>query len=108
MNKEKIYVDPVSLGFDRFISQHGSHMSHKDYIMNLACLTARRSPDPSTQVGACIINEERRIVGLGFNDFPCRFDGDINKEFDLPFDREPAGSLNTKNFTCVMQQEMLF
>jgi dCMP deaminase len=101
MNEEKIYVDPESLGFDRsaFISiKHGSHMSHNDFIMNLACLTALRSRDPSTQVGACIINQERRIVGLGFNDFPRRFDGDINKDFDLPLDRESADSaLNTKN-----------
>ena len=33
-------------------------------------MTARRSKDPSTQVGACIVNTEGRIVGLGYNGFP--------------------------------------
>ncbi len=35
--------------------------------MGLACLSALRSKDPSTQVGACIVNDENRVIGLGYN-----------------------------------------
>jgi dCMP deaminase len=30
-------------------------------------LSAHRSKDPNTQVGACIVNEKNRIVGIGYN-----------------------------------------
>ncbi len=51
-------------------------MMRKDYIswdayfMGVAKLSALRSKDPSTQVGACIINHDRRIVGIGYNGLP--------------------------------------
>ena len=38
--------------------------------MCVASLSALRSKDPNTQVGACIVNTERRIVGVGYNGFP--------------------------------------
>ena len=38
--------------------------------MEVAILTAKRSKDPSTQVGACIANEKNHIVGTGYNGFP--------------------------------------
>lgn len=38
--------------------------------MGVAKLSALRSKDPSTQVGACIINTELRIVGIGYNGLP--------------------------------------
>lgn len=41
-----------------------------EYFMGIALLSAKRSKDPNTQVGACIVNEERRIVGIGYNGFP--------------------------------------
>jgi hypothetical protein len=36
-----------------------------DYFMSVAFLSAMRSKDPSTQVGACIVNKENRVVGIG-------------------------------------------
>jgi len=46
-------------------------MSWQDYFMNLAILTSRRSKDPSTQVGACIVDpENKKILSLGYNGFP--------------------------------------
>ena len=36
-----------------------------DYFMSVAFLSAMRSKDPSTQVGACIVNRENRVVGIG-------------------------------------------
>ena len=45
-------------------------LSWDDYFMGAACLSARRSKDPHTQVGACIVNKNNRIVGLGYNGMP--------------------------------------
>lgn len=41
-----------------------------DYFMSVAFLTAQRSKDPNTQVGACIVDDEHRIIGLGYNGMP--------------------------------------
>lgn len=38
--------------------------------MAIAQLSAKRSKDPSTQVGACIVNSKKRIIGIGYNGFP--------------------------------------
>ncbi|CAC5413841.1 comEB [Mytilus coruscus] len=41
-----------------------------EYFMALAFLSAQRSKDPKRQVGACIVNEDKRIVGMGYNGMP--------------------------------------
>jgi len=38
--------------------------------MGIALLSAKRSKDPNTQVGACIVNDKNRIVGTGYNGLP--------------------------------------
>ena len=38
--------------------------------MGIAQLSSKRSKDPKTQVGACIVNHENKIVGIGYNGFP--------------------------------------
>lgn len=45
-------------------------LNWEDYFMSIALVSAQRSKDPVTQVGACIINEDKRIVGVGYNGFP--------------------------------------
>ncbi|XP_060782568.1 deoxycytidylate deaminase-like [Neoarius graeffei] len=40
------------------------------YFMALALLFSMKSPDPRTKVGACIVNEEGNIVGVGYNKMP--------------------------------------
>jgi len=40
------------------------------YFMGISLMSGMRSKDPSTQVGACIVNEDHRIVGIGYNGFP--------------------------------------
>ncbi|XP_071787040.1 deoxycytidylate deaminase-like [Asterias amurensis] len=47
-----------------------------DYFMAVAFLSAERSKDPSSQVGACIVNEEKKIVGIGYNGMPNKCDDD--------------------------------
>ena len=46
------------------------YLDWDDYFMAVAFLSAHRSKDPNTQVGACIVNDEKRIVGIGYNGFP--------------------------------------
>lgn len=47
-----------------------NYISWDNYFMGVAILSAMRSKDPSTQVGAVIVNQEKRIVGIGYNGFP--------------------------------------
>lgn len=46
------------------------YISWDQYFMGVALLSAMRSKDPATQVGACIVNDKKRIVGIGYNGFP--------------------------------------
>ena len=41
-----------------------------DYFMGVSLLAADRSKDPSTQVGACIVSTDNRILSTGYNGFP--------------------------------------
>lgn len=47
-----------------------NYISWDEYFMGVAILSGHRSKDPNTQVGACIVNPENRIVGVGYNGFP--------------------------------------
>ncbi|MFH1590136.1 MAG: dCMP deaminase family protein [archaeon] len=46
------------------------YISWDDYFMGIAELSAMRSKDPSTRVGACIVNNKKKIVSIGYNGFP--------------------------------------
>lgn len=50
-----------------------------------------RSKDPSTQVGACIVDPRKRVVGIGYNGFPTGCSDDI-----LPWARTAEDELDTK------------
>lgn len=41
-----------------------------EYFMCLAFLTAQRSKDPNMQTGACIVDQDKRVIGVGYNGFP--------------------------------------
>ncbi len=66
------------------------YLSWDEYFMAVALLSAERSKDPSTQVGACVANKDNKIVGVGYNGFPW---GCSDEE--LPWARE-GDLLNTK------------
>jgi dCMP deaminase len=66
------------------------YLSWDDYFMAVALLSAQRSKDPNTQVGACIVNGQKRIVGVGYNGFPTGCSDD-----NLPWCRE-GDFLDTK------------
>ncbi|XP_029138187.2 deoxycytidylate deaminase-like [Labrus bergylta] len=46
------------------------YLEDPQYFMAVALLAAQRSKDPNTQVGACIVNQENKIVGIGHNQMP--------------------------------------
>ncbi len=46
------------------------YISWQDYFMGIAKLSAMRSKDPVTQVGACIVDEKNKIVSMGYNGMP--------------------------------------
>jgi len=50
--------------------KRNDYISWDELFMGIALLSAMRSKDPNTQVGACIVNEDKRVVGLGYNGFP--------------------------------------
>ena len=52
------------------VNKRQNYLPWEDYFMNIAYLSAMRSKDPSTQVGACIVNPDKRIVAIGYNGFP--------------------------------------
>ncbi|MGE5354897.1 MAG: deoxycytidylate deaminase [Deltaproteobacteria bacterium] len=46
------------------------YITWDEYFMGLAVLSAKRSKDPGTQVGACIVNTRNKVVGMGYNGLP--------------------------------------
>lgn len=47
-----------------------NYISWDEYFMGIALLSGCRSKDPNTQVGACIVNDQKKIVGTGYNGLP--------------------------------------
>ena len=46
------------------------YISWDEYFMGIAHLSAMRSKDPNTQVGACIVSQDNKILSMGYNGFP--------------------------------------
>lgn len=69
------------------------------YFMGLAKLSALRSKDPSTQVGACIVNQDKRVVGIGYNGMPYGCDDDT-----FPWERK--GDLLKTKYPYVVHAEL--
>ena len=74
-------------------------LSWDEYFMGLAHLSAKRSKDPSTQVGCCIINNNKKVVSIGYNGFPCGCSDDI-----FPWDRE--GNFCDTKYPYVVHAEL--
>lgn len=74
------------------VKKRSDYLTWDDYFMGIAKLSAMRSKDPSTQVGACIISKDNRILSIGYNGAPNGFNDD-----NFPWDRE-GNPLNTKYF----------
>ena len=75
------------------------YLSWEEYFMGIAKLSAMRSKDPSTQVGACIVDANNRILSIGYNGTPNGFDDDI-----FPWERD--GKLLETKYMYVCHAEM--
>ena len=75
------------------------YLTWDEYFIALAKLTAMRSKDPSTQVGACIVSADNRILSVGYNGAPNGFDDD-----NFPWNRQ-GENLETK-YPYVCHAEM--
>lgn len=73
-----------------------NYLSWNDYFMSTAILSAKRSKDPSTQVGACIVDDNNRIVSIGYNGFPRNCDDDA-----FPWTKEEDNQVEHKKLFVV-------
>jgi dCMP deaminase len=70
-----------------------------DYFMGVSLLAADRSKDPSTQVGACIVSDDNRILSTGYNGFPHGCSDD-----DFPWNRDE--NLGETKYNFVVHAEL--
>lgn len=75
------------------------YISWDDYFMGVALLAAKRSKDPNTRVGACIVSNHNIIISTGYNGFPKGCDDDI-----YPWDRE--GEYSETKYPYVVHAEL--
>ena len=68
-----------------------NYISWDEYFMGVSILSGMRSKDPNTQVGACIVSQDQRILSMGYNGMPAGCSDD-----ELPWDREGESPLDTK------------
>ena len=76
------------------------YISWEEYFMGIALLSAKRSKDPNTQVGACAVDEDNTIISIGYNGFPRGCDDD-----DFPWSRD--GELNKYLFVTHAEQNLI-
>ena len=72
------------------VKKRDDYLNWDEYFMGIAKLSAARSKDPNTQVGACIVGSDNRVLSTGYNGAPNNFDDDI-----FPWDRE-GNPIDTK------------
>ena len=72
------------------MEKRNDYISWDEYFMMVAKVSALRSKDPNTQVGACIVNNDKKIVSCGYNGAPIGFNDD-----NMPWDRD-GDFINTK------------
>lgn len=66
------------------------YISWDQYFIGIAMLSAQRSKDNNTQVGACIVDEHNKILSVGYNGMPIGCSDD-----NMPWERE-GNALETK------------
>ena len=77
-----------------------NYISWDAYFMGIALLSKERSKDPNTQVGACVVNNQNRIVTMGYNGLPNGCPDDM-----CPWDKR-TGSLEETKYAYVAHAEL--
>jgi len=80
-------IDP----FKYRVKKRADYLTWDEYFMGVAFLSAQRSKDPSTQVGACIVDANKSIIGIGYNGFPRGCSDEV-----LPWARSASCELHKK------------
>lgn len=75
--------------------KRSDYISWDEYFMGVAALSAKRSKDPNTQVGACIVSDDNKILSMGYNGFPR---GCSDDEFPWGKELEQEDPYNAKYF----------
>lgn len=65
------------------MSKRSNYISWDEYFMGIALISGERSKDPNSQVGACIVSPDNKILSIGYNGFPIGCSDD-----EIPWDRE--------------------
>lgn len=83
-----------------FGDKRKDYLSWDETFMLSAVVTSARSKDPSSQVGACIVGDDNRILSLGYNGSPNSWDDN-----EFPWQRENENYNYTK-YPYVIHAEM--
>ncbi|MBP5197714.1 MAG: dCMP deaminase family protein [Lachnospiraceae bacterium] len=67
------------------------YINWDEYFMGVAHLSGMRSKDHNTQVGACIVSRNNKILSMGYNGFPAGCSDD-----DFPWSRDDEDQMKTK------------
>ena len=81
------------------MKKRSNYIGWDAYFMGVAELSAKRSKDPNTQVGACIVSKDKKILSVGYNGAPNGYNDEI-----LPWDRE--GSFIDTKYAYVCHAEL--
>ena len=82
-------------------AKRSDYISWDEYFMGVAHLSGMRSKDPNTQVGACIVSPDNKILSMGYNGFP---KGCSDDEF--PWERENDKDSNLTKYPFVTHSEL--
>ncbi len=81
------------------MKKRSNYIGWDAYFMGVEELSAKRSKDPNTQVGACIVSKDKKILSVGYNGAPNGYNDEI-----LPWDRE--GSFIDTKYAYVCHAEL--
>ncbi|XP_023173103.2 probable deoxycytidylate deaminase [Drosophila hydei] len=90
-------IESIESSTSTYSGKRTDYLQWDDYFMATAILSSKRSKDPSTQVGACVVDNHNRIVAIGYNGFPRNCSDD-----EFPWSKGPdKKSLENKNMYVV-------
>ena len=82
-------------------AKRSDYISWDEYFMGVAHLSGMRSKDPNTQVGACIVSPDNKILSMGYNGFPKGCSDDV-----FPWERENAEDDTETKYPYVTHSEL--
>lgn len=80
---------------EKINNKRKDYIGWDEYFMAISKLSAMRSKDPSTQVGACIVSQDNRILSIGYNGAPNGFEDD-----EFPWAREGENLYTKYPYVC--------